>query len=147
MRPGLTGLAIGDPLHFVRTAIAGVYDQLLSKIFERRNVTKTQAQRHCVPVRLSQRAGPATPGSSRAAHSIVSGLRAWFAFQYQGYKQCNTTETGSPTKNIQSNQDRIGIPEKVVDTHVQIKEIDENYRNARDSAHDTLLQLFPPDRL
>ncbi|WP_315729024.1 Abi-alpha family protein [Bradyrhizobium sp. SZCCHNS2015] len=38
----VVGLVIGDPLSFVRTAIAGQYDILLSKIFERRRVTKTQ---------------------------------------------------------------------------------------------------------
>jgi hypothetical protein len=68
--------------------------------------------------------------------------RAWFDFQYQSYKQRHTNETGSPAKYVQPNQDWIGIPKKVVDTQVQIKEIDENYQNARDSVHDTLLQLF-----
>jgi hypothetical protein len=65
--------------------------------------------------------------------------RTQFAFQYQGYKQCNTTETGGPTKKIQPNQHWIGIPKKVVDAKVKIKEIDENYQSARDSLHDTLL--------
>jgi hypothetical protein len=36
------GLVLGDPLSFVRTVIAGQYDVLLSKIFERRRITKTQ---------------------------------------------------------------------------------------------------------
>lgn len=36
------GLIIGDPLHFVRTAIAGQYDILLDKILKRRGVTQTQ---------------------------------------------------------------------------------------------------------
>ena len=37
------GLVIGDPLHFVRTAIAAQYDILLDKILSRRNVGQTQA--------------------------------------------------------------------------------------------------------
>lgn len=36
------GFVIGDPLHFVRTAIAQTYDHLLSKIFEKRGVTDPQ---------------------------------------------------------------------------------------------------------
>jgi len=36
------GLVLGDPLRAVRTAIAGQYDVLLTKIFQRRNVTQTQ---------------------------------------------------------------------------------------------------------
>jgi hypothetical protein len=36
------GLVLGDPLSFVRTAIAAQYDVLLSKILQRRHVTKTQ---------------------------------------------------------------------------------------------------------
>jgi Abortive infection alpha len=36
------GLVIGDPLHFVRTAIASQYDILLDKILKRRNVTEPQ---------------------------------------------------------------------------------------------------------
>ncbi len=36
------GLVIGDPLGFVRTAIASQYDILLTKILARRNVTHTQ---------------------------------------------------------------------------------------------------------
>ena len=46
------------------------------------------------------------------------GQRAWLAFRYQAYKQRDATETGSPTKNIQPNQDWIGIPKEVADTHV-----------------------------
>jgi hypothetical protein len=37
------GLVIGDPLHFVRTAIAAQYDTLLDKILNRRNVKETQS--------------------------------------------------------------------------------------------------------
>lgn len=37
------GLVIGDPLHFVRTAIAAQYDLLLNMILSRRNVKHTQA--------------------------------------------------------------------------------------------------------
>ena len=36
------GLVIGDPHHFVRTAIAQTYDHLLNKIFERRKVVITE---------------------------------------------------------------------------------------------------------
>jgi hypothetical protein len=36
------GLVLGDPLRFVRTVIAGQYDILLTKLFQRRNVTQTQ---------------------------------------------------------------------------------------------------------
>jgi hypothetical protein len=36
------GLVLGDPLGFVRTAIAAQYDVLLTKIFERRGVRQTQ---------------------------------------------------------------------------------------------------------
>jgi hypothetical protein len=36
------GLVIGDPLHFVRSVIAGQYDVLLDKIFSKRNVKETQ---------------------------------------------------------------------------------------------------------
>jgi hypothetical protein len=36
------GLVIGDPLHFVRTAIASQYDILLDKILKRRGVEQTQ---------------------------------------------------------------------------------------------------------
>lgn len=36
------GLIIGDPLHFVRTAIAAQYDVLLDKILHRRGVKETQ---------------------------------------------------------------------------------------------------------
>ena len=36
------GLVLGDPLHFVRTAIAAQYDALLDKILTRRNVKQTQ---------------------------------------------------------------------------------------------------------
>jgi hypothetical protein len=36
------GLVLGDPLHFVRTAIAAQYDALLDKILTRRNVKHTQ---------------------------------------------------------------------------------------------------------
>jgi Abortive infection alpha len=36
------GLVLGDPLKFVRTAIAAQYDVLLDKILKRRNVTETQ---------------------------------------------------------------------------------------------------------
>jgi hypothetical protein len=36
------GLVLGDPLGFVRTAIAAQYDVLLTKIFERRRVTQTE---------------------------------------------------------------------------------------------------------
>jgi hypothetical protein len=36
------GLVIGDPLHFVREAIAAQYDVLLDKILNRRNVKHTQ---------------------------------------------------------------------------------------------------------
>lgn len=36
------GVVLGDPLHFVRTAIAQTYDRLLDKIFARRNTTDTQ---------------------------------------------------------------------------------------------------------
>jgi len=36
------GLVIGDPLHFVRTLIAHKYDDLLTGILKRRNVTDTQ---------------------------------------------------------------------------------------------------------
>jgi hypothetical protein len=37
------GLVIGDPLHFVRTAIAKTYDVLLNKLFKDRGVKETQA--------------------------------------------------------------------------------------------------------
>ncbi|QAU49211.1 Abi-alpha family protein [Bradyrhizobium guangzhouense] len=37
------GLVLGDPLHFVRTAIASQYDVLLTKILKRRGVTQTVA--------------------------------------------------------------------------------------------------------
>jgi hypothetical protein len=33
------GLVLGDPLHFVRTAIAGQYDKMLSRILRDRNVS------------------------------------------------------------------------------------------------------------
>ncbi len=36
------GLVIGDPLHFVRSAIAAKYDQMLSSILSQRNVKETQ---------------------------------------------------------------------------------------------------------
>ena len=36
------GLVLGDPLRFVRTAIAAQYDVLLTKILNRRKVTETQ---------------------------------------------------------------------------------------------------------
>jgi len=35
------GIVIGDPLHFIRAAIAKNYDDLLTKIFEKRHVKKT----------------------------------------------------------------------------------------------------------
>jgi len=54
----------------------------------------------------------------QAADGVLSGQSAWFAFQFQRYKQCNATQTGSPTKNIQPDQDWISIPKKVVDTQV-----------------------------
>jgi hypothetical protein len=36
------GLVLGDPLRFVRTGLAGVYDHLLSMILQRRNVENAQ---------------------------------------------------------------------------------------------------------
>lgn len=37
------GLVVGDPLSFVRTAIAQTYDRLLNRILERRGITRTEA--------------------------------------------------------------------------------------------------------
>ncbi len=38
----LVGVALGDPLRFVRTAIAARYDEKLNEIFQRRGITATQ---------------------------------------------------------------------------------------------------------
>lgn len=50
------GLVIGDPLRFVRTAIAHQYDELLVKVLKRRNVTQTAPVSPSVALPLLQAA-------------------------------------------------------------------------------------------